>query len=87
MLNRLIEVGTGVAVGVAVNMLLAPPLRDRQTSRYIDSINRRMGGVLASMADEFSTALEYRSGRSLVQRDRTHEPGVGFSLAIGAFRP
>lgn len=58
LLDRLIEVGMGVAVGVGVNLLVIPPLRDRQAARYVDSINRRMGEVLTSMADEFSSSWE-----------------------------
>lgn len=53
LLDRLVEVGVGVAVGIAVNLLIIPPLRDHQAARYVDSINRRMGGVLKDMADEF----------------------------------
>lgn len=53
---RLMEVGIGV--GVIVNLVLLPPLRDRQASRFIDSINRRMGGVLESMADELDNGWD-----------------------------
>ncbi|MGP5609069.1 hypothetical protein ACTXOE_14625, partial [Arthrobacter rhombi] len=54
LLDRIIEVGLGVAVGVVVNLLIIPPLRDQQAARYVDSINRRMGEVLGNMADELS---------------------------------
>lgn len=43
-----------MSVGIVVNMLVLPPLRDRQAARYVDSINRRMGAVLVDMAEEFS---------------------------------
>lgn len=58
LLDRLLEVGVGVAIGVAVNVLLVPPLRDQQAARYVDSINRRMGGLLVDMGDEFATSWE-----------------------------
>lgn len=58
LLDRMIEVGLGVAVGIAVNLLIFPPLRDQQAARYVDSINRRMGDVLVDMADEFATSWE-----------------------------
>src|SRR5699024_713163 len=58
LIDRIIEVGLGVAVGVVVNLLLLPPVRDLQASRHVDSINRRMGGVLADMAEEFSTSWD-----------------------------
>ncbi|MBF6842070.1 hypothetical protein HN289_20720, partial [Acinetobacter baumannii] len=42
----------GIAVGIVVNLLVIPPLRDQQAARYVDSINRRMGDMLIDMADE-----------------------------------
>jgi hypothetical protein len=54
LLNRLVEVGVGAAVGIAVNILIVPPLREQQAARHVDSINRRMGSVLVNIADEFS---------------------------------
>lgn len=56
--ERLLEVGVGVATGIAVNLLIAPPLRDRQAARHIDRVNQRMGELLTEMADEFSTSWE-----------------------------
>ena len=58
LLDRLVEVGVGVLIGVAVNLLVLPPLRDQQAARYVDSINRRMGDVLVDMADEFDSSWE-----------------------------
>ncbi len=52
--ERILQVGVGVGTGIVVNLLVLPPLRDRQAGRYIDSINRRIGGVLISMADDLS---------------------------------
>ncbi|WP_172169372.1 aromatic acid exporter family protein [Brevibacterium sp. CT2-23B] len=58
LLERIIEIALGVAVGLAVNLIIIPPIRDRQASRYVDSINRRMGDVLTSMSDEFSDSWD-----------------------------
>src|SRR5699024_6344492 len=52
--DRLVEVIVGVGIGAAVNLLLIPPLRDRQASRYVDSMNRQMGELLINMADELT---------------------------------
>ncbi|OAV60678.1 hypothetical protein A6F49_11315 [Enteractinococcus helveticum] len=56
--DRFIELILGVSVGIVVNMMVLPPLRDRQAARYVDSINRRMGAVLVDMADEFSESWD-----------------------------
>ncbi|MEO2095889.1 MAG: aromatic acid exporter family protein [Brachybacterium sp.] len=73
LLDRILEVGVGVGVGVLVNLLIIPPLRDQQASRYVDSLNRRMGGILINMADEFTSSWE---------TDKAEH-----SLAVGALRP
>lgn len=56
--DRVLEVLVGVAFGVLVNLMIIPPLRDRQAARYIDSINRRMGAVLDEMGQEFSRSWD-----------------------------
>ena len=56
--DRFIELILGVSVGIVVNMLVVPPLKDQQAGRYVDSINRRMGAVLVDMADEFSESWD-----------------------------
>lgn len=58
LLERIGEVALGVGVGLAVNLIIIPPLRDRQAARYIDNINRRMGDVLINMSQEFSDSWD-----------------------------
>ncbi|WCE39103.1 aromatic acid exporter family protein [Brevibacterium sp. BDJS002] len=56
--ERILELCIGVAVGIVVNLLVIPPLRDQQAARYVDSINRRMGNMLVDMADELDDGWE-----------------------------
>ncbi|GAA1488212.1 FUSC family protein [Brachybacterium sacelli] len=56
--DRLVEIAVGVGIGVVVNLLIIPPLRDRQAAAYVDSINRRMGAVLGDMAEAFSVSWD-----------------------------
>lgn len=58
LLDRMLEICVGVGVGVAVNFVLIPPIRDLQATQYVDSINRQMGAVLGNMASEFSTSWD-----------------------------
>ncbi|TSI17568.1 aromatic acid exporter family protein [Brevibacterium aurantiacum] len=58
LLERIGEVTLGVAAGLVVNLIIIPPLRDRQAARYIDNINRRMGDVLINMSQEFSDSWD-----------------------------
>lgn len=73
LLDRLIEVGLGVAVGIIVNLLIIPPLRDGQAARYVDSVNRRMGGVLVDMADEFAESWDTERAEAWIEETSSME--------------
>ena len=47
---RLLDVGIGVAVGMLVNLLVWPPLRDRGAAHQIDVIDDRIGDLLCEIA-------------------------------------
>lgn len=65
--ERLLEVCVGVATGIAANLLIAPPLRDRQAARQVDRINQRMGALLIEIADEFSTSWNTDQAESWIE--------------------
>ncbi|HEX3976644.1 MAG TPA: FUSC family protein [Solirubrobacteraceae bacterium] len=50
--DRLIDTGIGIAVGLLVNLLVWPPLRDRAAARHIDVIDDRLGELLTKIAGE-----------------------------------
>jgi hypothetical protein len=58
LVDRLLEVGFGVAVGVLTNLLILPPLHDRQAALYVDAINRRMGGILVRIGEELEDSWD-----------------------------
>ena len=47
---RLLDTGLGIAVGLLVNLLVWPPLRDRSAASQIDLVAERVGGVLSEIA-------------------------------------
>jgi uncharacterized membrane protein YccC len=49
---RLEDTGIGIAVGLLVNLLVWPPLRDRRAARQIDAIDDRVGDLLEDMAEQ-----------------------------------
>lgn len=69
LLLRFLDVGIGIAVGLAVNLLVWPPLSDRSAARAIAAIDDRVGALLMDMAGE----LGPDSGMDMVQDwiDRT----------------
>jgi uncharacterized membrane protein YgaE (UPF0421/DUF939 family) len=48
--DRLIDTGIGIAVGLLLNLLVWPPLRDRAAARHIDVIDDRLGELLTAVA-------------------------------------
>jgi uncharacterized membrane protein YgaE (UPF0421/DUF939 family) len=50
LLERLLDTGIGIAVGLLVNLLVWPPLRDRSAAHQIDAIDDRIGELLSEMA-------------------------------------
>ena len=47
---RLADTGIGILVGLVVNLVVWPPLRDRSAANQIDLIDDRVGDLLADMA-------------------------------------
>ena len=47
---RLADTGIGIVVGLVVNLVVWPPLRDRSAANQIDVIDNRLGGLLAEIA-------------------------------------
>lgn len=58
LVNRLIEVGVGLSFAVVVNLVIVPPLHDREATTVVDSITRRMGLILTSMPEELSSSWD-----------------------------
>jgi len=51
LVDRLLATVTGIVVGLLVNLLVWPPLRDYSASRAIDAIDDAIGELLCDMAD------------------------------------
>ncbi len=47
---RLLDTGVGIAVGLLVNLLVWPPLRDRAAAHQVGVIDDRIGALLSDMA-------------------------------------
>ena len=52
LLARLADTFIGIAVGLVVNFVVWPPLRDRSAARRIDDLDDRLGTLLADVAGE-----------------------------------
>jgi hypothetical protein len=52
---RLLDTGLGIAVGLLVNLLVWPPLRDRSAASQIDAVAEAVGRVLSEIAARLSS--------------------------------
>jgi uncharacterized membrane protein YccC len=50
LLDRLFDTSIGIVVGLAVNMMVWPPLRDYSAAKAIDAVDDTVGGLLSDMA-------------------------------------
>jgi uncharacterized membrane protein YgaE (UPF0421/DUF939 family) len=50
--SRLADTGIGIAVGLLVNLVVWPPLRDRSAANQIDVIDDRVGDLLVDIASQ-----------------------------------
>jgi len=52
---RLADTGIGIVVGLLVNAIIWPPLRDRSAANHIDVIDDRVGDLLTDIATQMQT--------------------------------
>ncbi len=52
--GRLEDTGIGIAIGLLVNLMVWPPLRDRAAARHIDLLDDRLGELLCRIAGDIA---------------------------------
>jgi uncharacterized membrane protein YgaE (UPF0421/DUF939 family) len=78
MLARLVDTAIGIGVGLLVNLLVWPPLRDRSAARRVDIIDDRVGDLLTDMAGE----LEQGDVEAWVDRTRELDHDIDDARAL-----
>jgi uncharacterized membrane protein YgaE (UPF0421/DUF939 family) len=69
--DRLIDTGIGIAVGLLMNLLVWPPLRDRAAARHVDVIDDRLGELLSKIAGDLRDGCDTDAAEHwLTQTDR-----------------
>lgn len=66
--DRLIDTGIGIGVGLLVNLLVWPPLRDRAAARHVDVIDDRLGELLTEIAGELRNGCSTGAADDWIRR-------------------
>lgn len=70
LLVRFVDTGIGIGVGLLVNLVVWPPLRDRTAARAIDAIDDRIGELLRDMADALGGTCDEDAVQGWLDRTR-----------------
>jgi uncharacterized membrane protein YccC len=70
LVERLLDTAIGIAVGLAVNLLVWPPLRDYAAARAIDGIDDDVGELLRDMAHDLRRPCTVEDAIGWVERTR-----------------
>ncbi|WP_226346968.1 FUSC family protein [Agilicoccus flavus] len=65
---RVVDVVVGAGIGLAVNVLLLPPLRDRQAQHGVDQVRLALGHLLVGMAGELGGRWDTHRAQVWVRR-------------------
>jgi hypothetical protein len=72
----------GIAVGLLVNLLIWPPLRDRTAARQLDVIDDRLGALLCDMAGDMRAGRDREQAEAWVERTRELDQDISDAWAV-----
>jgi uncharacterized membrane protein YgaE (UPF0421/DUF939 family) len=80
--TRLIDTLCGIAVGLLVNLLVWPPLRDRSAARQVDVIDDRLGALLGDIARATREGREREQAERWAERTRELDQDISDAWAV-----
>jgi Fusaric acid resistance protein family len=82
LVDRLYDTAIGIGVGLAVNLLVWPPLRDLSAARAIEAIGGRVGALLSDMAAELRASCDEEQVAEWVDRTRDLDDEIDQAWAL-----
>jgi uncharacterized membrane protein YccC len=82
LVERLSDTVIGIAVGLLVNLLIWPPLRDRTAARQLDVIDDRLGALLGDMAADMRAGRDLEQAEAWVERTRELDQDISEAWAV-----
>jgi uncharacterized membrane protein YgaE (UPF0421/DUF939 family) len=80
--GRLLDTAIGIAVGLVVNLVVWPPLRDRTAAGQVDVIDDRLGELLADIARGLREGGEALDPDRWIERTRDLDRDVADAWAV-----
>lgn len=80
--NRLLDTVIGITVGLLVNFLVWPPLRDRSAARQVDVIDDRLGALLSDIARGMREGRDAQDVETWVERTRELDQDISDAWAV-----
>ncbi|MGB7425122.1 MAG: aromatic acid exporter family protein [Ornithinimicrobium sp.] len=71
LIDRLLDVGLGVGIALVVNLVVIPPLNDRNAQRRIDDVDRELGSLLVDMAHQMKVPWQSQDTDDWIERTRS----------------
>lgn len=82
LISRLLDTGVGVAVGLAVNVIVWPPLRRRTAAQAMDRVDEAIGGLLSDIAGGLGDGCQEEDVDGWVERSRDIDGDVDHAWAL-----
>jgi uncharacterized membrane protein (GlpM family) len=82
LLDRLLDTAVGIVVGLAVNLLVWPPLRDYAAARAIDAIDDGVGDLLCRMAADLQAGCGDETVGEWVDRTRSLDHDIDHAWSM-----
>jgi uncharacterized membrane protein YgaE (UPF0421/DUF939 family) len=82
LVDRLFDTTIGIVVGLVVNMIVWPPLRDYSAAKAIDAIDDGVGELLRRIADELHDTVEAEHVTAWVDRTRELDEDIETAWAL-----
>ena len=82
LLDRLLDTSVGIVIGLAVNLLVWPPLRDYAAARAIDAIDDGVGELLRDVAEALRGTCDQDTVTEWVDRTRALDEDLDQAWAL-----